>query len=294
MHWPKIHLPPGYHRNQRIVRPMLPPGVIGQWRGPNLLVDGDCEKPGVGDWTAVSGILSKGTTDPIQGEQTLTITQTSSASASARQNVMEIGNVYRLTGWVRCDGVTSLSIYDDGYELWFCDETDWTPFDISFLARSQQVRFYTTRGDDGDYLDIDDLYLSAEPTLEENFLGDGRMENQYPGWRMLSGTGYVTKITDSYSGQYALRLTRESASAITARTVLYVGTDYRLTGVARSCGACVPRIYDSAYRWIGTTSTSWQDIDITWTAGNATIRFYTYGGSPGGHTDWDDLILVEA
>lgn len=293
MHWPKIHLPPGSHRNQRVVRPTLPPGVIGQWRGPNLLADGDAENPGVDDWTAVGGTISKGTTDPVQGTQTLTITQVSSSPSSARQTVLTAGTVYRLTGWVRCDGSTSFAIYDNGFELWFCAETTWTPFDITFLARGTDVRFYAIYGSASNYIDIDDLYLSAEPDGEENLLADGRMENPFPGWRLLSATGAVSKITDSYAGNYAMRLTRYTSVSIFARVVLQIGLDYRLTGVARGCGSCVPRVYDSAYRWTGTTSTSWQNIDITWTAGNATLQFYTSGGASGGYTDWDDLVLVQ-
>lgn len=295
MHWPRIHLPPGAMRTQRIVRPMLPPGVIGQWRGPNLLIDGNAEAVGVGAWTASNAILTKGTTEPIQGAQTLNVEKTGSPSASARQTPLIAGTSYRLTGWVRTDGVVAAPIYDDGFEIFYIynTATSWTYFDFTWLARSTALRFYASGGGAGDYADWDDLYLSAEPGLAPNLLGDGDMEAAYAGWKLAAGDGTISKISDSYEGAQAMRITRGATVPAAGRVVLTVGVDYRLTGVARSCGSCLPRIYDSTYRWTGTTSTSWQPFDITWTAGNSTLRFYTGSGAPGGFTDWDDLVLVE-
>lgn len=273
---------------------MLPPGVIGQWRGPNLLIDGDAEDVGVGAWTVGNAVASKGTTDPIQGQQTLTVTKSSPGPSYVRQAVLTPGSIYRLTGWTRCDGAGDLRIYDNGYELWFCDETEWTPFDIHFLARASYIYFYAIAGGADDYFDLDDLYLSVEPDLAPNLLADGSMEDPYPGWRILSADGYCTKITtDPYEGDRALRLTRETVHGQMTRAALSVSTDYRLTGVARSGGVCTPRILYAPDVWIGTTSTEWQDIDISFTATTNALVFYSFGGGSGDYTDWDDLVLLE-
>lgn len=166
MHWPKIHLPPGYHRNQRIVRPMLPPGVMGQWEPPNLLVDGDCEDVGVAAWEASNCTLTKTISSPYEGLRAIRIINTAT-HGNARQQVLQIGKTYRITGVGRSvDGVSEPWVYvidaSPGPIVWQgTTSTAWQPFDATFTvggATDNRLRIYSV-GSSGLIADFDDLYL---------------------------------------------------------------------------------------------------------------------------------------
>jgi len=296
MHWPRIHLPPGYHRNQRIVRPMLPPGVVGQWRGPNLLVDGDMEDLGVSAWTVANGTMTKETGSPKQGGQLGRITQASSTSAYIRQSGITSYIMYRLSGWVRITPISdACRIYGDGDPIWIGSTTPnvWEYFDFLFMLQGTYMLFYS-RGPSGAYAEFDDLYMSEE-TVPANRFPDGTMEGYGIGsWPLTSATGSTEKITTNpYAGIQALRVTRGTGVSHTTTYGLTSGIDYRMTGYARSCGNCIPNVFSGATRWTGNTSTDWQSIDVTWTSNTTALRLETTSGGVGGYSDWDSLLLVE-
>ena len=296
MHWPRIHLPPGYHRNQRIVSPMLPPGVVGQWRAPNLFVDGDMEDLGVSAWTVGNGVMTKITSDPSQGVRAGRLTKDSTTAANIRQSGFATDTMYRLSGWLRTDGSTQGRILDGGvFPIWVSSlDNMWEHFDFIFRLKYSSLRFYGWSGGAGDYTDFDDLYLSVEST-PLNWLADGSMEGYGAGsWPIWSTTGTSEKITaDPQSGVQALRITRGTGVSYANSFGLSNSQDYQLTGYARSCGNCIPRVYNGIARWTGTTSTDWQPIDITWTSSSTTLRLETTSGGIGGYSDWDSLLLVE-
>ena len=115
----------------------------------------------------------------------------------------------------------------------------------------------------------------------------------------------ATKSTASpHSGTNALRLTATSAAAgrVEQTTVAAVaGKNYHVTGWSRGDGTRIPeiRLNGSTWQtiWTGTTSTSWQEIDVTITINsdtNGSLTFYMTGS--GSSTEWvefDDMSVVQ-
>jgi hypothetical protein len=156
------NLVPGSFRGQRIVGPTSPPGVIGGWRGPNLLVDGDMEALGVAAWPTAFCVATKILVAPMEGLQSLRITKTGAASGYAAQNVMTIGQTYRLTGLARGDTVSRPRVFDTLYRWDGSVATTTQEIDITWVASATLLRFYVNLGIGGNYADFDGLYLSLE------------------------------------------------------------------------------------------------------------------------------------
>jgi hypothetical protein len=126
-----------------------------------------------------------------------------------------------------------------------------------------------------------------------NLLTDGDMEAVGVGvWAV--GNAIATKQTsDPYQGIRYVRIVKTAAaSGYIAQAVVTVGSKYRLTGVARSySGSNVPWVYNGAWLWEGTTSTSWQKFDIRFTAGALTTYFYSRFGTTTGGVEFDNIYL---
>ena len=143
----------------------VPLGGAGLYRGPNLLVDGDMEDPGVGAWTAVAAALTKQATDPAEGLRYLRVTATSLPSAgSARQVCMVSGNTYRITGYARGDGSgVKPRIYAGFWIFKGTASTAWQAFDVTFVPTDNTLRLYVYAAPaNGNYTEFDGLYLSEE------------------------------------------------------------------------------------------------------------------------------------
>lgn len=165
----QIHLPPGARRTERIARPMIPPGVIGQWRGPNLLVDGDMEDVGVGAWTLYQAVLGKGTVMPAQGLRFLQIT--AAAGGPGRipfgyQSILTPGSTYRATGYMRSNGVETPKLWLGGGNKWVgTTSTSWQAFDVTVVSGGSTnagAYFNIDNPIGNEYIDVDDFYVSLE------------------------------------------------------------------------------------------------------------------------------------
>ena len=96
------YIPPGAHRTERIARPMIPPGVAGLQRGPNIVVDGDMEAVGIGAWSVLNSTVTK----VLDGaNRILQIEGIGSPNSAAYQTILTGGLSYRISGRLRSDGV---------------------------------------------------------------------------------------------------------------------------------------------------------------------------------------------
>ena len=145
--------------------PMWPVMVgIGRGRGPNLLVDGDCEAVGVAAWSDVDATLSK-QGSAYEGLQCLRILNAAGeATGQARQAVLTVGKTNRITGAARGDGTNYPRIYNAGASpgviLWEGTlSTDWQLFDVTFVAGNAVIRFYSQNAE-LKYVEFDALYIS--------------------------------------------------------------------------------------------------------------------------------------
>lgn len=103
----------------------------------NLLVDGDMENAGVGDWIANSGAtLTKETAAPYEGLQNLKVQSTGGDNGSqARQDILTSGTRYVVDGRYRTDtgGTVQLTI-GLTTQVNLSDVSDWTAIDVERLA----------------------------------------------------------------------------------------------------------------------------------------------------------------
>lgn len=118
-------------------------------------------------------------------------------------------------------------------------------------------------------------------------------------WTNAGGCGNRAKSSATpHSGSQCLTLTDDGVNNYSwvYQVVLTAGHTYRLRGWARGDGAATPRVHDSAaYIWVGTTSSSWQEVDVTFVAGGTQLRLYATGlvvGS-GNHAEFDDLTIED-
>lgn len=127
---------------------------------------------------------------------------------------------------------------------------------------------------------------------------DSNMEQSgVDAWTVSRG-GILTK--ESENGNQVLRVTRSNNSAPGAaqQSILTVGSEYRVTGRAKSNGVVEPRFDDessgSVVIWSGTNSTDFQDFDEVFTASTTDI-FLRHNGEVD-DTSWaefDDIFITE-
>lgn len=126
-------------------------------------------------------------------------------------------------------------------------------------------------------------------------------------WRMeLSGvsswtagnSATLTKQTGNpagfASGIQVLRVAYNGTADPSAyQSVLSIGQDYRVRGWARGDGTANPEVYDGATQlWAGTSSTTWQQFDETFTA-TAALCHLTAIASAAGYCEFDNVVLEE-
>jgi len=175
--------------------------------GTELLVDGDMEAAGVGDWTANDSVLTKetGTRTGGSGIQVLRVTR-SASTYWATQVCMTVGKQYRLRGWARSDGNDAPVVFlHSGTAIWTgTNSTDWQKFDITGAAEFVQVFIGSLGNTTSAYVEFDDVSveLIEEKTLDvsgngnHGILGDGNTATTFP--TKLSKRGYNFDGTTDY------------------------------------------------------------------------------------------------
>jgi hypothetical protein len=132
---------------------------------------------------------------------------------------------------------------------------------------------------------------------EDQLLIDGDMEKSgVTDWTASGAT--LTKETGTiYDGVQILRITKTGAgTALASQAILTIGETYRATGWARSDGTATPTLRNPSgvNIWTGTTSTSWQYFDFSFTAsGDTSIYLTAQGGVATDYTEFDNVLVTE-
>jgi len=196
--------------------------------GSELLVDGDMEAAGVGSWTAGSGAtLTKQTTSPYSGLRLLRVAGT--APANAYQTILTIGKKYRVTGWMRSDGVATPRATDAGGAISVIGttSTSWQRIDVTGIASNAGYQLRVNAGTG--YVEFDDVSIYEVLDQTKNLgtagnflLGDGHTVAGQP--TQLSPKGMFLDTT-----QYLLNSSVEIAST-KSWSVSFLGKHYDIAG----------------------------------------------------------------
>ncbi|MCF6276979.1 MAG: hypothetical protein L3J07_04005 [Candidatus Magasanikbacteria bacterium] len=173
--------------------------------GKSVLIDGDMEKSGVGEWSETSfPTITKETTNPHGGLQILRVAGTGIANAGAFQSIIVVGKTYRLTGWARGNGTNAPRVVNFASSLWTgTSSTDWQYFDITFVGAGGTSLVLGQSASTG-YVEFDDISV-FEVESEVASINTG-----YGDLNLRPATGFVgiNTTTPSYaldiSGKVAL------------------------------------------------------------------------------------------
>jgi len=277
-------------------------GTIYQQSEKQLLADGDMEKSGTTNWTAVNVTLSKETTDPVAGKRYLRVLRTG-ASAVARQGVLVSGRKYKITGWARGDGTNAPIIFVQAPTVAWTgtNSTSWQQIDAEFTAVGTLVDLYAG-ATVGNYTEYDDLFVTEYKGSmvegEKQILADGDMEaSGTASWTFFNTSG-SKETTSPYAGKRNLKITRTGSSGCVYQSIT-AGKTYHVTGWARGDGTNAPTIPITAAscsisgnHWSGTASTAWQRIDFVATFSGTSFALYP-GTTTGFSAEFDDIYLTE-
>lgn len=245
-----------------------------------VLVDGDMEDAGVGDWTAINCTLSKETASPRGGSQSLRVTKTGGPTATAHQAVVTVGKTYRVTGWGRGDGGgnTQPRLSSGAGALWTgTNSTAWQYFDEVYFAPSTSPLFQALAGGLDEWVEFDDMVVEELPTR--------KIYNVGASW--LRAVERLDKNADSIKGYLseleAENLTLQSEDFTTTWAQGEAGDAHTGIGFASPEGEDVPGIV------MDNTSGSSHYWQQTATVVAATSYTYSVFAKKGDH-DWIRLI----
>jgi hypothetical protein len=136
--------------------------------------------------------------------------------------------------------------------------------------------------------------LQTNDVDQTQLLVDGSMEAVGIAAWTVAGAGAVVQKTAGTrpggTGTQVLQITRAGATASATQTILTVGQRYRVTGWARGDGvASWPRLIGTVALWSGTTSTTWQYCDLTFTAAGTSLGLWNH--TDDGNVQFDDFTV---
>lgn len=251
--------------------------------GSDILVDGDAEAVGVGAWTT-NGLLTKETTPaPHGGSQVLRIEHNGVANPYARQSIMEIGKSYTLTGWARGDDRADWSVprvIHNSILLWSGTRSlTWQEIDIDFIASATTIDFVAASFALGYFSDFDDL------TVKE----------ACPDWEAGNDPILSKSTASPHGGSQALRVAYAgTTNPYGYQDIMTVDETYEVTGWARGDGTAAPKVTDGGEVdvWTGTSSTDWQEIDVTVEEAASTNLKLIAVASAIGYVEFDDISCI--
>jgi phage tail-like protein len=262
----------------------VPPGQLlldgdMEFAGAQLLTDGDMEAVGVGAWTAYrNAILTKETTAPYEGIRSLRVAYNGINDTYAAQSILTNGKTYRVRGWAKGDGTVRPYVYVGVVSVdWVgTTSTSWQYFDITAVADDARLGLLSKGG--SGYCEFDYVTVTED----------------CPDWTAGNGALMSKETTTPHGGSQVIRITYNGTpDPLVGQTVMTIGRCYRAIGWARGDGTGVPKVYDgTTLLWTGTSSTSWQSFDETFTATGTELRLYNIA-SAASYADYDDVTLSE-
>lgn len=258
----------------------------------NFLADGNMEASGTGSYTQVNNaILSKSTSTPFSGLQSLDIAYNGTALPGAKQSVLTIGYKYKIKGYARNVSGGSPVVRQGGVAIWTgTTSTAWQAFEVIFTAAVDTDIILSTDLAAAGTIGYDDVHIA----LWDN-LADSDAETAGVGSWSVGNSATLTKESGfrTYGqGTQVLRVAYNGTTDPYAYQSVLTSDVYRIKGWARSDGSAIPEIrYGSTVIWTGTTTLDWQYFDIIGTSTSAELRFYAKT-SAAGYCDFDDIEFV--
>ncbi|MDD5726288.1 MAG: hypothetical protein PHC53_02650 [Patescibacteria group bacterium] len=160
-------------------------------------------------------------------------------------------------------------------------------------------------------IDTGNIRCLAQPYTLVNILTDGNMEATNPAVPLVDGNMEATdtsawtagnnaslakSTTNPHSGTRSLVVDRTTSDAPFAyQTILTIGKVYRVQGWAKGDGTVAPVLTDGPNAvWTGTSSTSWQPIDVTFLSAGTTLRLIASNYTGVSHPcEFDGITIVD-
>ena len=127
-------------------------------------------------------------------------------------------------------------------------------------------------------------------------LTDGDMETtDTSAWAELNDSILTKETVDTHGGVRVLRATRNGTTNGALQLNLFtVGKTYRIVGHVRSDGNAIPTVGDNGgTSFTGTTSTSWQAVDVIRTVIYPHLALYCTTSVDGQYCEYDDFSVTE-
>jgi hypothetical protein len=141
---------------------------------------------------------------------------------------------------------------------------------------------------------IPQVFTRSAASYGLNLLQDWQMElSGTTNWTPYNSATLTKDTTNPYSGARCLRATYNLVNNPGAsQAILSIGKTYRIRGYARGDGTYYPVVHTGAIIWTGTTSTSWQEFDVTADATSTTMLFYS-NVTAAGWVEFDEIQVEE-
>jgi len=283
-----------------LITPVLAGVLTG---GGTLIVDGNMENAGIGDWTAAQSDTTKETGSVNgRGTQVLRVAWNGvNDNARSFQTNFISGETYRVIGKTRSDGTAVPRIGFGGGSEWSgTTSTDWQTFDEVIVADDTTFYLWGVVGATGAYSEFDNVRIidyKGIPTGQATVLVDGNMENAGVASWTVGGSATLTKDTTSpYGGTQDLRIAWNNAGKANAsQAVTTIGKIYRVSGWGRSDdGTGNPRVLDGTGHLIKSlgTPTNWTYFDETYTAESTNFHLYNDTNSAS-YVEFDNVVVQE-
>jgi hypothetical protein len=258
----------------------------------------------VAAWSTVDGNVSKqsGSADGT-GSQILRLSY-SSPSYYTYQDVLTVGEKYRVSGYMRGNGIASVRVIDKvsgGSVLCLGNSTiDWQYFDKTFTAVDTGVYFGDSGAGSTRYVEFDNLSVirKYDDAMNINLLDDGYMESVSNSINYIwskTGNAFLSKLAvDPFEGSQYMRVAWNGSENGTAyQNILIDGYTYRATGVARGDGSGRYPIVVNGEKeiWNGTDDNVWQHFDVTFVAQGSNQFGLRTPFNVGGWTEWDTVTV---
>jgi len=138
---------------------------------------------------------------------------------------------------------------------------------------------------------------TAQGTYGAELVVDGNMETAGTAAWTAGASATLTKEDNRVlGGEQVLRVARNGVDYPYAKqNILTIGKEYRATGWARGDGTCSPGITtESSYvkLWQGSTSTTWQPFDVTFTSTGTGFRCQNFT-TVAGWAEFDNVTVTE-
>ena len=128
--------------------------------GDELLTDGNMEAADTSAWK-VAGTISKISSNPAQGSRALRVENNTGAATNvwAYQEVVEPGKQYRVTGWMRSNGVHNPTLYFITPAVVGTSSTNWQRIDAVVTTSANRILFGAIAIADSGYVEFDELSI---------------------------------------------------------------------------------------------------------------------------------------